>query len=107
MKTGISRRKFLANTIKGGCALCLLSAVRSDSTLSYAGIFFDDKKKEVKLKECMFYDKKPEKKVECQICPRKCSVADQERGYCSIRENRKGIYYTFVHSYPCTIHTDP
>jgi len=107
MKSRISRRKFLANTIKGGCALSLLSSVHSASTPSYAGIFGEEKKKEIKLKECMFYDKKPEMKVECQICPKKCSIANQERGYCGVRENHKGTYYTLVHSYPCSIHTDP
>ena len=107
MKNRISRRRFLANTLAGGCAFCFLSRISTLKNLSYAGLFSDDKKKEIKLKECMFYDKKPEMKVECQICPRKCSVADAERGYCGVRENLKGTYYTLVHSYPCSIHTDP
>jgi pyruvate formate lyase activating enzyme len=34
-------------------------------------------------------------------------IDDLERGYCGVRENRGGTYYTLVHSRPCSIHTDP
>ena len=57
--------------------------------------------------EAMFYKKLENKKVKCELCPRGCEVADLERGYCGVRENRDGIYHTLVHSHPCTIHIDP
>ena len=31
----------------------------------------------------------------------------EERGYCGVRENRGGIYYTLVHSRVCAAHVDP
>jgi pyruvate formate lyase activating enzyme len=46
-------------------------------------------------------------RVECELCPRKCRVADRERGACGVRENRGGDYYTLVHSRPCSLHLDP
>lgn len=46
-------------------------------------------------------------RVECTLCPRACRVADLERGYCGVRENRGGSYYTLVHSRPCALHDDP
>jgi len=45
--------------------------------------------------------------IECRLCPRLCNVADMERGYCGVRENRDGTYYTLVHSHPCTVNADP
>jgi len=59
------------------------------------------------VKEVMFYTKLPEQMVECGICPKKCKIADLERGYCGNKENRSGAYYTLVHSRPCAVHVDP
>ena len=59
------------------------------------------------LKEAMFYKKLDNLRIECQLCPRKCRIADLERGYCGVRENRDGTYYTLVHSRPCSINADP
>lgn len=59
------------------------------------------------LKEAMFYKKIENKRVECNLCPRKCKVGDMERGYCGVRENREGIYYTLVYGNPCAVHIDP
>ncbi|UCE20507.1 MAG: AmmeMemoRadiSam system radical SAM enzyme [Gemmatimonadota bacterium] len=55
----------------------------------------------------MYYKKLEHKKVECVLCPRQCVVDDWERGYCGVRENRGGTYYTFVHSQVCSANNDP
>jgi pyruvate formate lyase activating enzyme len=34
-------------------------------------------------------------------------VGEGERGFCRVRENRDGEYYTLVHSNPCAVHIDP
>jgi pyruvate formate lyase activating enzyme len=34
-------------------------------------------------------------------------VGDRERGYCGVRENRGGTYYSLVHSRVCAAHVDP
>lgn len=57
--------------------------------------------------EAKFYKKLDNKRVECNLCPLKCRVADKERGACGARENRGGIYYTLVHSRVCAAHIDP
>lgn len=59
------------------------------------------------LTEARFYEKLPYKKIRCQLCPRQCVIDDLERGYCGVRENRDGTYYTLVHSRPCSAHIDP
>ena len=57
--------------------------------------------------EAEYYKKLEHKEIECVLCPRKCKVGDRERGYCGCRENKEGIYYTLVHSYPCSFNVDP
>lgn len=57
--------------------------------------------------EARFYKKHAHQEIECELCPRKCKVGDQERGYCGVRENQGGVYYTLVHGRPCTAHVDP
>ncbi len=48
-----------------------------------------------------------ENKVRCLLCPRRCVVADRERGTCGVRENRGGKYVTLVHSRVAALNVDP
>jgi pyruvate formate lyase activating enzyme len=57
--------------------------------------------------EAKFYQKLPNRKIKCKLCPRECNVGDRERGYCGVRENRGGVYYSLVHSRLCAAHVDP
>ncbi len=55
------------------------------------------------VKEAAFYKPLDNLRVQCLLCPKECRVADRERGFCGVRENRGGVYYTLVHSRPCSI----
>lgn len=57
--------------------------------------------------EARFYDKLAQKLVQCRLCPRQCVVPPGERGYCRVRENRGGTYYTLVYSRVAAAHVDP
>jgi pyruvate formate lyase activating enzyme len=57
--------------------------------------------------EAQHYDKLPHKKIKCRLCPRQCVIDDRERGYCGVRENRGGTYYSLVHSRVAAAHIDP
>ena len=46
-------------------------------------------------------------RVRCGLCPRRCVVPPGGRGYCEVRENRGGVYYTLSYGNPCAIHVDP
>ncbi|MEW5807803.1 MAG: AmmeMemoRadiSam system radical SAM enzyme [Acidobacteriota bacterium] len=100
-----TRREFLIDSMKGACASCIASGLFLAGSCSVLMAREKDEKKYTK--EAMYYEKKEEMKILCKLCPRECSVADLERGYCGVRENRGGIYYTLVHSRPCTYHVDP
>ena len=57
--------------------------------------------------EARYYEKQPNRKIKCVLCPRECVIDDRERGYCGVRENRGGKYYTLVYSRVCSAHVDP
>ncbi|MFZ5801176.1 MAG: AmmeMemoRadiSam system radical SAM enzyme [Candidatus Omnitrophota bacterium] len=59
------------------------------------------------LKEAMYYERWDDKVAHCLLCPRKCVIPDQQRGFCGVRENRSGTLYTLVFAEPCAIHIDP
>ncbi len=58
-------------------------------------------------REASWFKRLPERRVECGLCPRGCTVADAERGACGVRENRGGTYYTLVWGAACAVHVDP
>ncbi len=93
-----SRRAFLAKSFGLSAAiLCPLLAQNDE--------FPDSMKKYVR--EARYYKKLDHKKIKCILCPRECIIDDRERGYCGVRENRGGMYYTLVYARPCTYHVDP
>jgi len=57
--------------------------------------------------EARYYEKLEEDIVRCKLCPRECVVSDVERGFCGVRENRKGVYKTLVYSRVCALNIDP
>ncbi len=98
-----SRREFLTHLGVTGCAACLTStagaASGDDPLISADGSW--------PVVEARHYTKLDELKIKCELCPRECVIGDRERGYCGVRENQDGTYYTLVHSRPCTYHVDP
>ena len=92
----LTRRDFLRTAGLGvSCAACgvpLLAMAEEDGRF---------------VREAQFYDKQPHKKIKCKLCPRECLIDDRERGYCGVRENRGGTYYTLVHSRIAAAHIDP
>jgi len=103
--TGVDRRAFLkaaslpclaacAGWAGAGRAVPLLALPASESDAQF-------------IREAKFYEKLPYKKIKCKLCPRECVIDDKERGYCGVRENRGGTYFTLVHSRVVTAHIDP
>lgn len=92
-----SRRDFLK------CTFCFLASFFSDSWAKT--IYF--RKGLIKTKVSPYFKKLDNKSIMCTLCPRFCVVADGKRGYCEVRENRGGIYYSLVYGNPCAVHIDP
>lgn len=108
MSSESSRREFLKDCLWSGCALGALSAVMCEEIAAQdvsSGLVTGDAS--LNAVEARHWKKLDESRVQCEICPRKCTVADLERGTCGVRENRGGTYFMLVHSRACAMHTDP
>lgn len=61
----------------------------------------------ISQREAMFYKKLDEKTIQCQLCPRRCTLSEGMRGFCRSREPHEGKHYSMVYGNPCAIHVDP
>jgi len=102
----LDRRSFLKCALASGAALGVCEFAQPLVVIpAWAGPQKqDDSRFTVEAK---FYQKLQNKKIKCKLCPRECTVGDRERGYCGVRENHGGTYYTLVHSRVCAAHIDP
>jgi len=106
MSSRSSRREFIEQSIKGVCLLGM-GSYSIPRLSSKGGLQQETQEGEIFVREARYYKKLEELRVQCELCPRQCTIADLERGYCGVRENRKGNYYTLVYSRPCALHIDP
>jgi pyruvate formate lyase activating enzyme len=102
----IDRRGFLKCALASGAALSICELAQSLVAIPSAG---DPQKQDESqfTVEAKFFEKLENKKIKCKLCPRECTVGDKERGYCGVRENHGGTYYSLVHSRVCAAHIDP
>jgi len=98
---GMGRRAFLGRMGLGACAA--LGGGLVPGTLLADDRFLSSPY----VKEALFYEKLGDGSVRCKICPRECVVGPGGRGYCRVRENNDGKYYTIVHGRVCAYHVDP
>ncbi|MFW6162527.1 MAG: AmmeMemoRadiSam system radical SAM enzyme [Planctomycetota bacterium] len=104
-----SRRRFLKTCAAGGCALAAGTGatVLLDQSCAQGADLSAEKGAIYQTPEARYYEGLDERRVRCTLCPNKCEVGDQERGYCGVRENRGGKYVTLVYGNPCAVHVDP
>ncbi|MBN1466349.1 AmmeMemoRadiSam system radical SAM enzyme [candidate division KSB1 bacterium] len=89
----MNRRKFLQSTVGSLAGWPLLARAQERKTSG--------------LVEARYYIKLPNRKIQCKLCPRECIIDDLERGYCGVRENSGGTYYSLVYGKLSTAHVDP
>ena len=68
---------------------------------------FAAKTEDLYLHEASFYKKIDEKFVQCQLCPRGCTLSDSQRSFCKAREPKDGKLNSLVYGLPCAVHIDP
>ena len=98
MTWSFTRRDFCKSISQGLCSVALFDLLNPPAA---------EAEEKPLLKEVSYYKKLPESKIQCQICPKECEIADLERGYCGNKENRKGTYYSLVYGQSCAAHIDP
>jgi pyruvate formate lyase activating enzyme len=57
--------------------------------------------------EAGFYRRLENNAVQCELCPRRCLIADGQRGFCRVRENRGGTLHSLVYGRPCSMNREP
>lgn len=99
----LTKREFLKFC---GASFCFLSATQllglprtSQAQISKKGL--------IKTKLSPYFTSLEGGEVQCELCPKRCRVSRGKRGFCRVRENRDGKYYSLVYGNPCAVHLDP
>ena len=92
----LSRRTFLAAGVAGTLAL------RNEARAFLAG-------GRDQHQEARHYQQLADGKgtVRCALCPRRCTLAPGDSGFCRARQNQAGTLYALGYALPCAIHVDP
>ncbi len=59
------------------------------------------------MKEALFYTKRDNSNVQCNLCPHNCVIAPGNTGKCCVRENHNGTLYTISYNKAITTAVDP
>jgi len=106
LPSALDRRSFLKCALASGAALTACDLAQS--LVAIPAPADPQKQDDTQFTvEAKFFEKLENKKIKCKLCPRECTVGDKERGYCGVRENHEGTYYSLVHSRVCAAHIDP
>ena len=57
--------------------------------------------------ECRYYQRLSDGRVECQLCPHHCKMANGKAGICRSRRNMDGVLVSEVYRKPCSLAIDP
>lgn len=57
--------------------------------------------------EALFYERLPEKRVLCRLCPQHCHIGPDQRGFCRVRKNVDGLLYTTNYAQATSYAVDP
>ncbi|MCM8769332.1 MAG: AmmeMemoRadiSam system radical SAM enzyme [Candidatus Omnitrophica bacterium] len=58
-------------------------------------------------KEAEFYRKAGEGLIQCFVCPKNCTLAPGQYGFCRARKNIDGTLYSMGYGLPCSVNIDP
>ncbi len=89
------RRTFLRKAASGCAAVFYPGSLMAPGSQSARG------------REAMFYEKLDNNRVQCLLCPHRCTTKPGENGFCRVRQNRRGTLYSMVYGRPCTVDTGP
>lgn len=92
----MNRRRFLIAT--GGCAAGAAFLAKAAGGRAGGRLL---------KTEAGYYRKRPDRSVQCDLCPRQCLVEPGKRGACDVRANQDGVFYSLVYGRIAAMHNDP
>jgi pyruvate formate lyase activating enzyme len=101
LRCNVNKREFVKLC---GVSFCALSIANLFPRTSQAQA---SRKGLVKTKISPYFTPLGGGEIQCDLCPRSCRVSKGKRGFCRVRENRDGKYYSMVYGNPCAVHVDP
>ena len=103
-KKKLTRKEFLKNSLLFCLGTGLVSSLIDLFTKPKA---FGKDRETFYLHEARFYKQIDEQTVQCELCPRKCTLSDGVRSFCRAREPKDGKLYSLVYGQACAVHIDP
>ncbi|MFA5147394.1 MAG: AmmeMemoRadiSam system radical SAM enzyme [Candidatus Omnitrophota bacterium] len=100
----MTRREFLRKASLF-CAGAVFSSAAIESL--FRSKASGDKTGPAGLKEAMFYRKIDDSTVQCELCPRGCTLSTGQRSFCRVREPKDGVLYAMSYGKVCSAHVDP
>ncbi len=61
----------------------------------------------IEAKEASWYKKLKDSTVQCFLCPRRCVIKENTKGFCGVRQNKKGKLYSLVYGKATAVQIDP
>ena len=110
------RRKFVKQCVMGACGLGLGAAAIDDLLLDPGASgrrlrrgFAHDAPAQLWqwAREASWYEAGDDRTVRCLLCPHRCVLAEDDRGFCRTRVVKEGKLHTLVYGNPCSLHLDP
>jgi pyruvate formate lyase activating enzyme len=109
----MNRRQLLKRCVIGGSGLALGVYTIKDFVIDEGDMglrvgFYNDAPKELWKwsKEAMWY-RPYQQMFQCQLCPHKCILAENDRGFCRTRIVKDKKMYSVAYGNPCAVHLDP
>jgi pyruvate formate lyase activating enzyme len=57
--------------------------------------------------KAMFFKKAEGNLIQCELCFRRCTIPEVQRGFCRVRENQRGELRSLVYGRPVGLQIDP
>ncbi|MCX7598688.1 MAG: AmmeMemoRadiSam system radical SAM enzyme, partial [Armatimonadetes bacterium] len=103
-----SRRDFLCRVgMAAACACCLPDLLKHLGAASLSAPSSVAQPYRSRMTKASWWKPIGNERVQCELCPKLCKVGNRERGFCGVRENRDGVYYTLVYGSVAAANVDP
>lgn len=57
--------------------------------------------------QALYWESLEKDYIQCNLCPRRCTLNKGQKGFCRARKNVDGILYTLTYGQPVALHIDP